>query len=96
MGNTEGKESRFGDTTTGLFGVASTTTSTGSADGAYDSFTPVGGLGLLTGMVQAYIFTILAAVYIAAATRIRDRQSASGSGAASATGAAPSEEHSHG
>jgi F-type H+-transporting ATPase subunit a len=29
-------------------------------------------LGLLTGMVQAYIFTILAAVYIAAATRSRD------------------------
>lgn len=28
-------------------------------------------LGLLTGMVQAYIFTILAAVYIAAATRSR-------------------------
>lgn len=28
-------------------------------------------LGLLTGMVQAYIFTILAAVYIAAATRER-------------------------
>jgi len=28
-------------------------------------------LGLLTGMVQAYIFSILAAVYIAAATRIR-------------------------
>jgi len=27
-------------------------------------------LGLLTGMVQAYIFTILAAVYIAAATRV--------------------------
>jgi F-type H+-transporting ATPase subunit a len=26
-------------------------------------------LGLLTGMVQAYIFSILAAVYIAAATR---------------------------
>ena len=26
-------------------------------------------MGLLTGMVQAYIFTILAAVYIAAATR---------------------------
>jgi F-type H+-transporting ATPase subunit a len=31
-------------------------------------------LGLLTGMVQAYIFTILAAVYIAAATRPRDRK----------------------
>lgn len=28
-------------------------------------------LGLLTGMVQAYIFSVLAAVYIAAATRIR-------------------------
>ena len=28
-------------------------------------------LGLLTGMVQAYIFAILAAVYIAAATRVR-------------------------
>jgi F-type H+-transporting ATPase subunit a len=28
-------------------------------------------LGLLTGMVQAYIFSILAAVYIAAAVRTR-------------------------
>jgi F-type H+-transporting ATPase subunit a len=28
-------------------------------------------LGLLTGMVQAYIFSILAAVYIAAATQVR-------------------------
>ena len=33
-------------------------------------------LGLLTGMVQAYIFTILAAVYIAAATRVRKGTSA--------------------
>jgi F-type H+-transporting ATPase subunit a len=31
-------------------------------------------LGLLTGMVQAYIFSILAAVYIAAATRVRKRR----------------------
>ena len=31
-------------------------------------------LGLLTGMVQAYIFSILAAVYIAAATRSRTRK----------------------
>lgn len=30
------------------------------------------GLGLLTGMVQAYIFSILATVYIAAATRTRE------------------------
>ena len=29
-------------------------------------------LGLLTGMVQAYIFTILATVYIAAATRVNE------------------------
>jgi F-type H+-transporting ATPase subunit a len=33
-------------------------------------------LGLLTGMVQAYIFSILAAVYIAAATRSRDTRPA--------------------
>ncbi len=32
-------------------------------------------LGLLTGMVQAYIFSILAAVYIAAATRVRKPES---------------------
>ncbi|MBA3024248.1 MAG: F0F1 ATP synthase subunit A [Sideroxydans sp.] len=31
-------------------------------------------LGLLTGMVQAYIFFILATVYIAAATRVRKRK----------------------
>jgi K+-transporting ATPase ATPase A chain len=50
-GNTEGKEVRFGDTSTALFGVSSTMTSTGSADASYDSFTPIGGLGLLTGMM---------------------------------------------
>jgi F-type H+-transporting ATPase subunit a len=33
-------------------------------------------LGLLTGMVQAYIFSVLAAVYIAAATRTRKSASA--------------------
>jgi F-type H+-transporting ATPase subunit a len=32
-------------------------------------------LGLLTGMIQAYIFSILATVYIAAATRIRETES---------------------
>ena len=50
-GNMEGKEVRFGDTSTALFGVASTNTSTGSADASYDSFTPIGGFGLLTGMM---------------------------------------------
>ena len=49
-GNTVGKV-RFGDTSSALFGTASTQTSTGSADSAYDSFTPMGGFGLLTGMM---------------------------------------------
>jgi potassium-transporting ATPase potassium-binding subunit len=51
VGNTEGKEVRFGDTSTALFGVASTNTSTGSANASYDSFTSIGGMGLLTGMM---------------------------------------------
>jgi len=34
-------------------------------------------LGLLTGMVQAYIFSILAAVYIAAATLVNDQKQSS-------------------
>ena len=55
VGNTEGKETRFGDTTSALFGVSSTSTSTGSADAAYDSFTPVGDLGLLTGMMMGEV-----------------------------------------
>jgi K+-transporting ATPase ATPase A chain len=54
-GNTEGKEVRFGDTSTALFGVSSTSTSTGSADAAYDSFTPIGGMGLLTGMMMGEV-----------------------------------------
>jgi K+-transporting ATPase ATPase A chain len=51
VGNTEGKETRFGDTMTSLFGVASTSTSTGSANASYDSFTPMGGFFLMTGMM---------------------------------------------
>jgi K+-transporting ATPase ATPase A chain len=50
-GNTVGKEVRFGVPGSALFGIASTQTSTGSADSAYDSFTPVGGGALLTGMM---------------------------------------------
>jgi potassium-transporting ATPase potassium-binding subunit len=50
-GNMEGKEVRFGDTTSALFGVSSTSTSTGSADASYDQFNPIGGFGLLTGMM---------------------------------------------
>lgn len=51
VGNTECKEVRFGDTQTAVFGVASTMTSTGSADASYDCFNPMGGFGLLTGMM---------------------------------------------
>ena len=51
VGNTVGHEVRFGDTSTALFGVASTSTSTGSADANYDSFTPMGGFFLISGMM---------------------------------------------
>ena len=51
VGNTVGHETRFGDTSTALFGVASTNTSTGSADASYDSFTPMGGFFLISGMM---------------------------------------------
>ena len=51
VGNTEGHEVRFGDTSTAVFGVASTSTSTGSADASYDSFTPMGGFFLISGMM---------------------------------------------
>jgi K+-transporting ATPase ATPase A chain len=51
VGNTVGKEVRFGDTSTAVFGTASTQTSTGSANASYDSFTPIGGMGLMTGMM---------------------------------------------
>ena len=51
VGNTVGHESRFGDTSTAVFGVSSTSTSTGSADASYDSFTPMGGFFLISGMM---------------------------------------------
>ena len=54
-GNTEGKEVRFGVPSSALFGVSSTSTSTGSADSAYDSFTPIGGGALLTGMMMGEV-----------------------------------------
>ena len=50
-GNTVGKEVRFGVPSSALFGISSTQTSTGSADSAYDSYTPIGGGTLLTGMM---------------------------------------------
>jgi potassium-transporting ATPase potassium-binding subunit len=50
-GNVEGKEVRFGDTSSALYATASTQTSTGSVDSAEDSYTPMGGFAVLTGMM---------------------------------------------
>ena len=50
-GNMEGKEVRFGDTSSALYNVASTQTSTGSVDSANDSYNPMGGFATLTGMM---------------------------------------------
>ncbi len=50
-GNTEGKEVRFGDTTSALFNISMTQTSDGAVDSATDSYTPIGGMGPLTGMM---------------------------------------------
>ena len=50
-GNMEGKETRFGDLSSSLYNVTSTQTSTGSVDSAADSYTPMGGFAMLTGMM---------------------------------------------
>ncbi|HUI05050.1 MAG TPA: potassium-transporting ATPase subunit KdpA [Acidimicrobiales bacterium] len=50
-GNTEGKEVRFGDTTSALFNVSMTQTSDGAVDSATDSYNAMGGFGPLTGMM---------------------------------------------
>jgi potassium-transporting ATPase potassium-binding subunit len=54
-GNMEGKEVRFGDTSSALYNVASTQTSTGSVNSAMDSYTPIGGFATLTGMMLGEI-----------------------------------------
>jgi K+-transporting ATPase ATPase A chain len=51
VGNTEGKNSEFGDTTSALFNVSMTQTSDGAVDSANDSFTPIGGFGPMSGMM---------------------------------------------
>jgi K+-transporting ATPase ATPase A chain len=43
-GNMEGKETRFGADSSGLFATVTTGTSTGAIDAQHDSFLPVGGL----------------------------------------------------
>ncbi len=55
QGNMEGKEVRFGVLDSTLYDIASTQTSTGSVDSTPDSYTPLGGFGLLTGMMLGEI-----------------------------------------
>lgn len=49
-GNMVGKEARFGAAASALYGVTSTSTGLGATSSSFDSFTPIGGLGLLFGM----------------------------------------------
>jgi K+-transporting ATPase ATPase A chain len=51
VGNTVGKEVRFGVPSSALFNVSMTQTSDGAVDSASDSYNPMGGFGLLTGMM---------------------------------------------
>ena len=77
-GNAEGKEVRFGPSSSGLFAASTTGTSTGAVNSAHDSFTPGGGAvplvnimlgevspgGVGAGLYGMLIFAILA-VFIA-------------------------------
>jgi K+-transporting ATPase ATPase A chain len=54
-GNMEGKEIRFGDTSSALYNITSTQTSTGSVNSAMDSYNPMGGFAALTGMMLGEI-----------------------------------------
>jgi K+-transporting ATPase ATPase A chain len=50
-GNMEGKDVRFGDTSSALYNITATQTSTGAVNSAMDSYTPMGGFATLTGMM---------------------------------------------
>ena len=77
-GNMEGKETRFGPDTAGLFATVTTGTSTGAVDSMHDSFLPAGGLvplfnmelgeitpgGVGAGLYGILVFAIIA-VFIA-------------------------------
>ena len=49
-GNMEGKETRFGPVSSGIWGASTTGTSNGSVNSMHDSFTPAGGLVTLANM----------------------------------------------
>ena len=77
-GNMEGKESRYGPASSGLYAASTTDTSTGAVNSAHDSFTPLGGMvplvnimfgevspgGVGSGLYGMLIFALLA-VFIA-------------------------------
>jgi K+-transporting ATPase ATPase A chain len=54
-GNMEGKEVRFGDSSSALYNIVATQTSTGAVNSAMDSYTPMGGFATLTGMMLGEI-----------------------------------------
>lgn len=73
LGNTEGKEIRFGTIASAYWSIATTVISTGSVNSMHDSFTPIAGMNQLlgmminafyggcgVGMLNFYVFMILA------------------------------------
>ncbi|HYO41745.1 MAG TPA: potassium-transporting ATPase subunit KdpA [Candidatus Limnocylindrales bacterium] len=78
LGNTEGKEVRFGAASGGMFAAVTTATSTGAVNAMHDSLTPIGGLvplflmllgeitpgGVGAGLYGMLVFVLLA-VFIA-------------------------------
>ncbi|MFO8006662.1 MAG: potassium-transporting ATPase subunit KdpA [Candidatus Brocadiia bacterium] len=56
VGNMEGKETRFGPTLSALWGVSTTSTTSGAVNSMHDSFTPLGGLALYLGMSMNCLF----------------------------------------
>ncbi|MDA8373270.1 MAG: potassium-transporting ATPase subunit KdpA [Actinomycetota bacterium] len=54
-GNMVGKEARFGTGNSVLYNVTSTETSTGSVNSSADSYTAVGGLGMMAGMMYGEV-----------------------------------------
>jgi K+-transporting ATPase ATPase A chain len=73
-GNMEGKDVRFGNTSSTLYDIAGTQTSSGATNSSLDSFTPMGGFGALSGMmlgevspggVGSGLFSILAFAIVA-------------------------------
>jgi K+-transporting ATPase ATPase A chain len=50
-GNMEGKETRFGDTSSTLYNISGTQTGDGAVNSSLDSYTPIGGFGAMSGMM---------------------------------------------